>query len=114
MSDTLELATAWVDICAVDDLTVGRGACALVGDHQVALFRIAGDEIYAISNFDPFSQAYVLSRGLVGSRQGVPKVASPMYKQSFDLRTGACLDDESIVVETFAVRVRDGRVEVLG
>ena len=45
-----------------------------------------------MQNLDPYSGASVLSRGIVGSRQDAPTVASPMYKQVFDLRTGACLD----------------------
>jgi nitrite reductase (NADH) small subunit len=80
----------------------------------VALFRVSPDDrLYAISNYDPFSQAFVLSRGIVGSRDGVVKVASPMYKQSFDLQTGACLDDPSVSVAVFGVRVGgEGRIEV--
>ena len=35
----------------------------------------------------------MISRGIVGDRGGVPKIASPIFKQSFDLRTGQCLDD---------------------
>jgi nitrite reductase (NADH) small subunit len=103
----------WVDVCAFDDLVPDRGVAALVGSHQVAVFRVSpGDELYALSNYDPFSRAFVLSRGIVGSRGEVPKVASPMYKQAFDLRTGQCLDDPSVSVPTFAVRVVAGRVQV--
>jgi nitrite reductase (NADH) small subunit len=103
----------WVDVCAFDDLVPDRGVAALVGAHQVAVFRVSpGDELYALSNYDPFSRANVLSRGIVGSRGEVPKVASPMYKQAFDLRTGQCLDDPSVSVPTFAVRVVAGRVQV--
>jgi nitrite reductase (NADH) small subunit len=39
-------------------------------------------------------------------------VASPVYKQAFDLRTGQCLDDAEVVLATFPVRVVDGRVLV--
>ena len=103
----------WIDVCAFDDLRPDRGVAALVGPYQVALFRVApDDELYAISNFDPFSRANVMSRGLVGSKGDVPKVASPVYKQTFDLRTGQCLDDPAVWVKTFAVRVECGRVEV--
>jgi nitrite reductase (NADH) small subunit len=106
-------AVTWVDVCAVDELVPDRGECALVGEHQVAVFRVSPDgELYALSNFDPFSRAHVLSRGVVGSKGDVPKVASPMYKQTFDLRTGQCLDDPSTSVPTFPVRVVDGRVQV--
>ena len=76
------------------------------------MVRVGHDEIYALDNQDPFSGAMVLSRGIVGDRGGVPKIASPIYKQSFDLRTGACLDDAAVCVAAYATRVRDGRVEV--
>ena len=107
----------WVEICPLDDLVPDRGVCALVGAHQVAVFRIAGageagDELFALSNFDPFSKAFVLSRGIVGSRGDRLKVASPIYKQSFDLRTGQCLDDPGVAVPTFEVRAIDGVVQV--
>lgn len=104
--------TTWTDVCHLDQLTPNRGAAALVGGKQVAIFRLADDSLYALSNFDPFSQAYVLSRGIVGTKGDVPKVASPIFKQNFDLRTGECLDDATVRVETFSVRVVDGRVEV--
>ncbi len=104
---------AWIDVCPLDKLIPGRGVCALVSGRQVAVFRIAGEEIYALSNYDPFSQAFVLSRGIVGSRAERLKVASPVYKQSFDLDTGVCLDDATVSVPTFDVRVVDGMVQVL-
>jgi len=103
---------AWVDICPLAKLIPGRGVCALVAGLQVAVFRVADEEIYAISNFDPFSGAFVLSRGIVGSRAERLKVASPIYKQSFDLGTGVCLDDATVSVRTFQVRVDSGMVQV--
>ena len=110
---TLLEQVAWVDVCAVEDLVLDRGACALVDPYQVAVFRVSPDgELYALSNLDPFSGAFVLSRGIVGSKGDTPKVASPVYKQSFDLRTGRCLDDPSVAVRTFPVREVDGRVLV--
>jgi len=105
--------TTWVQVCALADLPIDRGACVLVAGVQVALFRLATtDEVRAISNYDPFSGANVLSRGIVGSRGGIRKVASPMYKQSFDLDTGVCLDDSSVVIPVYATRVAAGCVEV--
>jgi nitrite reductase (NADH) small subunit len=40
-------------------------------------------------------------------------VASPVFKQSFDLRTGQCLDDPAVSVHSYPARVRAGRVEIL-
>ena len=105
--------STWVDVCDVEDLLPDRGAAALVGVHPVAVFRLSSGEVYAIGNRDPFSGANVLARGIVGSAGAVAKVASPMYKQSFDLRTGRCLSEPTVRVPSFPARVRAGRVEVL-
>ena len=108
----------WIDVCALDDIVPQTGVCALLGRKQVAVYRFvpgtpgAAEEVYALSNFDPFSKAFVLSRGIVGDRAGVPKVASPVFKQNFDLRTGQCLDDATVSVRSYPARVRAGRVEV--
>lgn len=107
-----QVSATWVAVCRASDLSVDRGACALVEGVQVALFRLADGTVYAISNFDPFSRAFVLSRGIVGDRDGTPKVASPIYKESFDLATGRCLDDPSVVVPVYPTRIVDGRLEV--
>lgn len=109
----LERVLTWVEVCPLDDLVLDRGACALVGPYQVALFRVSPDgEVYALSNYDPFSGAYVLARGIVGTRGEIPKVASPVYKQTFDLRTGRCFEDPEVSVMTFPTRVVAGRVEI--
>ncbi|HEV8296178.1 MAG TPA: nitrite reductase small subunit NirD [Acidimicrobiales bacterium] len=103
----------WFDVCSIDDLDLDRGACALVESRQIALFRLSPDgDLYAISNYDPFSDACVLSRGIVGSVDGVPTVASPVYKQRFDLRTGRCIDDSSVALPVYRVRTLDGRIVV--
>ena len=102
----------WVDICAVDEVTPDRGVAALVDGRQLAVFVLSSGDVFALDNRDPFSGANVLSRGVVGDRDGIPKVASPMYKQSFDLRSGVCLDDDGVAVATYAARVHGGRIEV--
>jgi nitrite reductase (NADH) small subunit len=104
----------WVDVCGLDEIVPDTGVCALVGGRQVAVVRVGGHhDVYAISNFDPFSRAFVLSRGIVGDQRGVPKIASPIYKHSFDLRTGQCVDDAQVRIPVYRARLRDGRVEVL-
>jgi nitrite reductase (NADH) small subunit len=103
----------WLDVCALDDIWPNSGAAALLEGKQLALVRVGdGDVVYALSNFDPFSDAFVLARGIVGDRGGRPKIASPIFKQSFDLESGVCLDDPTVVLPTYPARVRDGRVQV--
>jgi nitrite reductase (NADH) small subunit len=105
---------AWVEICALDDITPDTGVAALIAGQQVAIVRVGdGDDVYAVGNYDPFSHAFVIARGIVGDRGGIPKIASPIFKQSFDLRTGQCLDDPDTRIPSYPVRVRDGRVAVL-
>jgi nitrite reductase (NADH) small subunit len=105
---------SWTDVCPVAVLTPNRGVAALLGDRQVAVFLVSpGDEAVAIDNLDPCSGAAVLSRGIVGSAGGVLTVASPVHKQRFDLRTGACLDEAGVAVATYPARLHDGMVQVL-
>lgn len=111
--------TAWVDVCRLDDLAPERGAAALVDGEQVALVRLLDDRVLAVQQLDPFCGAHVMSRGIVGTRtvegQHVPTIASPMYKQVFDLTTGRCLDavgKEPVDLRTWPVRVAAGRVQV--
>jgi nitrite reductase (NADH) small subunit len=99
-------------ICRYDVLLPERGVAALLGDVQLALFRTHDGQVFAIGNQDPFSGANVMSRGIVGSRGDVPTVASPMFKQVFDLRTGVCLDDPEVSLPVYPVRIVDGQVVV--
>ena len=102
---------SWTSICALSDIVPDTGVCALVQGEQVAVFRI-GDALYAIDNLDPCSGAAVLSRGLVGNLGERVVVASPIYKQHFDLRTGECLEAQQKAVHIWPVRQQDGRVQV--
>ena len=103
----------WTAICTLRDIVPNTGVCALVDTQQVAVFRVGrGEEVYAIANFDPNSQASVLSRGLVGSLGDRIVVASPIYKHHFDLRTGECLEAPENSVDAYMARVYDGKVWV--
>jgi nitrite reductase (NADH) small subunit len=103
----------WIEVCELDQIIPGTGVAALVHGEQIAIVRPERDsQIYAVSNYDPFSQAYVLARGIVGDKAGTAKIASPIYKQNFALATGQCLDDPSVKLATYPARVRGGKVEV--
>lgn len=102
----------WTDICSVDDILPNTGVCALVADRHVGVFRIGGDRFFAIDNVDPKSGASVLSRGLIGSVGDRLVVASPLYKNHFDLRTGECLEAPEQSVRAHGVQVDGDRVRV--
>lgn len=101
------------NVCALDDINPDMGVCALVAGRQIAVFRVAGtDEVYAIGAYDPNSGANVLWRGIVGDLKGRLVVASPIYKQHFDLKTGECIEDPMASVRSYPAEVREGRVYV--
>lgn len=102
-----------VEVCALDELVPGLGVGALVNGQQVALFRLRSGDIFAVGNYDPFSEANVISRGLTGDLKGRKVVASPVYKQHFDLVTGECLEEPGVALPVYAVRVEGNRVSVL-
>lgn len=130
-------AAEWTTVCSYARLHPELGVPALVDGEPVALFRLAGGEVVAIGNVDPYTGASVLSRGLIGTTTRtvnnndndadnndadagaeagaeITFVASPLLKQRFDLATGACLDDPATRVPTYDVRVEDGLVMIRG
>lgn len=103
----------WKTVCSIHAILPYSGVATVINGEQVAIFRLADtDKVYALSNYDPFSHANVLARGLVGDRNGVLKVASPIYKQNFDLATGRCLDDDNVCLPTWNSRVVNGIVQI--
>ena len=101
-----------VFVCRLADIVPHTGVCALVAGRQIAVFRLDDDSVYAVDNRDPFSNANVLSRGIVGDLKGEIVVASPIYKQHFSLKSGLCLEDAAVSVRTFPVRLDDSVVWV--
>lgn len=111
---SLTVVPTWVDVIPEADLPTEIGVPALVGQVPVAVFRTHDGTVHALSNLDPRTGASVMARGIVGSRGEVPTVASPLYKNVFDLRTGRCLDDESLALARYEARIHDGVVQVRG
>lgn len=109
MEDTVTVQ-GWTQVCELDDIVPNTGVCALVDDAQVAIFRVGENDLYALDNYDPNAKASVLSRGLVGSLGERLVVASPIYKQHFDLRTGECLEAPEHSVRAWQVKLQGERV----
>ena len=100
----------WTLVCLLADIVPDTGVCALLGSAQVAVFRVGADAVYAIGNVDPHSRAAVLARGLVGSIGARIVVASPIYKQHFDLTSGECVESPAHSVDPYRARVHEGQV----
>lgn len=102
----------WTEVCALEDIVPNTGVCALVKDQQIAVFHVNDGEarLFAIDNYDPTAQASVLSRGLIGNLGERIVVASPIYKNHFDLMTGECLEMPEHSIGAYPVRIDGGKV----
>jgi nitrite reductase (NADH) large subunit len=104
---------AWVPAGNVSDFPPEGGACMQHGQFQVAVFNFASrGEWFATQNMCPHKREFVLSRGIVGDSSGEPKVACPLHKKCFSLKTGNCLSGEEYSIQTFPVKVEGDRVWV--
>ncbi len=121
-SEASENNTAWQKVCTKDDLVAFSGIAAWLetaeGSAQVAIFYLPGlgqgDELFALDHHDPFSNANVIARGIVGDLKGAAVVASPIYKQHFRLEDGQCLEDEGVKLRTWKVEFKGDEVWVEG
>lgn len=119
MTATVETATVELEpvtVCPLDRLQPERGAAALIGGEQVALFRLGDGSVHAIDHQDPATGANVLARGLVGTAvvdgELIWYVASPLLKHRYSLVDGRCLNDPRFSVRVHPVEVRNGEIRV--
>lgn len=96
---------SWVRIGDVDDFPDGRGIRVEVGEHQIAVFRIASD-LYAIGDRCSHAEASLAEGELWGT-----DVECPRHGSEFDLVTG---EPQSLPatspVPTYGIKVEDGSV----
>ena len=110
--EQLQLAERrWVQVGHVDDFPFDGGATIKYGKVQIAVFNFSSrGEWYACQQMCPHKKAFVLSRGVIGDAGGEPKVACPLHKKSFSLKSGECLSGEDYQVDVFPVKVENGDV----
>jgi len=105
--------TQWFKAAPVDAFPANGGACVMAGSQQIAIFNFRRrGEWLACQNLCPHRKQMILSRGILGSADGQPKVACPYHKSTFSLRTGECLNADLEPLRIYPVRVEDGYVHV--
>jgi nitrite reductase (NADH) large subunit len=103
--------TQWVCFGEASAIPKDGGETLKYGRHQIAVFNFAKTgKWFASQNLCPHKREMVLSRGLLGDIDGLPKVVCPMHKKSFSLETGEGLNDPSYSISTFPVEIREGRI----
>ncbi|TZF85854.1 nitrite reductase small subunit NirD (plasmid) [Pedobacter sp. BS3] len=105
--------THWIAACHVNDVVENGGVCVKHGDQQIALFYFTRrNEWYATQNECPHRKQMALSRGMIGSVAGEPKIACPFHKKTFSLATGQCLSGDECAIQTYPVKVEDNLVYI--
>lgn len=114
MSNTLIENLTWFAACKTSDVPLNGGVCVKYKAEQIALFYFSRrEEWYATQNKCPHRQQMVLSRGMIGSQAGEPKVACPFHKKTFSLADGRCLnDDDCESIKTYPVKIENNIVFV--
>lgn len=114
LSTEYSVPKKWVQVGKTWDFPEDGGATIKHGKTQIAVFRFASrGEWYATQNMCPHKREFVLSRGLLGDQNGVPKVACPLHKKTFSLETGECMSGDDFRVDTFPVKVNGDDVFAL-
>ncbi|WP_171208574.1 MULTISPECIES: nitrite reductase small subunit NirD [unclassified Ruegeria] len=96
---------SWIDIGSLEDVPL-RGA-RLVKTHIgcIAVFRTAEAEVFAATNSCPHKGG-PLSEGIVHGQS----VTCPLHNWVFDLNTGQAQGADEGRIDTYSVRVEDGRI----
>lgn len=103
----------WFKAAAVSKFPKNGGACIKYKNKQIAVFNFTREgKWYACQNLCPHKMEMVLSRGLIGEENMEAKVACPLHKNSFSLKTGKHMNGELEPIATYPVKIEDGFVYV--
>ena len=103
----------WYKAGHVDDFFENGGACVKYKDKQIAVFNFKREnKWYACQNLCPHKLEMVLSRGMIGDTNGIPKVACPMHKKTFSLETGKNLNGDLEAIATYPVKIDNNFVYI--
>lgn len=114
VSEAEPQVSLWIYACKVTDVPLNGGVCVKYKDEQIALFHFARRNAwYATQNLCPHKNQMALSRGMIGTQDGEPKVACPFHKKTFSLEDGRCLSDEmDCALRVYPVKLEEDRVYV--
>lgn len=103
----------WFKAAPVTAIPEDGGACIKYQDLQIAIFNFTRrNEWYACQNLCPHKMQMILSRGMIGSAEGEPKVACPFHKKTFSLKTGENLNGDTCNIATYPIKIEEGYVYI--
>ena len=103
----------WFKAADMDAFPENGGACIKYKDKQIAVFNFKRENTwYACQNVCPHKLEMVLSRGMIGDFEGIPKVACPMHKKTFSLENGENLNGDLDAIATYPVKIENKSVYI--
>ena len=103
----------WFRAASVNDFPENGGACVKYKGKQIAVFNFTRENTwYACQNVCPHKLEMVLSRGMIGDAEGIPKIACPMHKKTFSLETGENLNGDLEAIATYPIKIEDHSVYI--
>ncbi|MFT5145718.1 MAG: nitrite reductase small subunit NirD [Flavobacteriales bacterium] len=108
-----ENVTEWFKVGKKTDFPENSGACIKYKTKQIAVYNFTRTgKWYATQNLCPHKMEMVLSLGMIGDKEGIPKVACPMHKKNFSLEDGSSLGGEALKIATYPVKITEGNVYI--
>ncbi|HUO54345.1 MAG TPA: nitrite reductase small subunit NirD [Rhodoblastus sp.] len=98
---------AWYDIGALDEVAPLAARKVRIGDKQIAVFRTADDQVFAVENKCPH-RGGPLADGIVHGH----KVTCPLHNWVIDLKTGEATGADEGCAHAFAIEVVGGRIRL--
>lgn len=109
----LEDVKVWFNAGKTSDFPTEGGGCIKYKDKQIAVINFSRrNEWFACQNVCPHKMEMVLSRGMIGSANEIPKIACPMHKKTFSLVDGSNLNGEDYSIATYPVKIEGNEVFV--
>ncbi len=109
----IENVKVWYKAAKVSEFPKNGGACIKYKEKQIAIFNFERkNKWYACQNVCPHKMEMVLSRGMIGDQNGIPKVACPMHKKTFSLENGENLNGDLEPIATYPVKIEEGNVYI--
>lgn len=112
-STSTDQVKVWFKVAELDKFPKNGGVCVKYQDKQIAVFNFSRKgKWFACQNLCPHKMEMLLSRGMLGDEQGIPKVACPMHKKTFSLETGENLNGDLEPIATYPVKIESNFVYI--
>lgn len=103
----------WFKVGKTSDFPEDSGACIKYKTKQIAVYNFTRTgKWYATQNLCPHKMEMVLSLGMIGDKNAIPKVACPLHKKNFSLEDGSNLAGEDLKIATYPVKIEKGKVYI--